>query len=80
MDGIMGGEEEKIMNAVNETTTSRKWTVAELRKLPVDERNTILAEQAALLEEEYRTNRDLTDFEAFGPRDLYGDSANTETR
>ncbi|HLK60085.1 MAG TPA: hypothetical protein VKU00_26225 [Chthonomonadaceae bacterium] len=43
----------------------------ELLKLPLEERNGILAEQAALLENEYRTNPDLTDFETFGPDDLY---------
>lgn len=65
------------MNPVSETTTVKIWTVAELRKLPADQQDVILAEQAALLEEEYRTNKELTDFEAFGPEDLYGDSANT---
>jgi hypothetical protein len=40
-------------------------------RLPFEERERILAEQAALAEEEYRTNPDLTDFEAFGEDDLY---------
>jgi hypothetical protein len=61
-------------------TTPRTWTAAELRKLPPGQRDSILREQAALMEEEYRTNPELTDFEAFGPDDLYGDSANSETR
>ena len=43
----------------------------ELLELPFAERERILAAQAALLEEEYRTNPDLTAFEAFGPNDLY---------
>ena len=42
-----------------------------LLKLPMEERNRILASQAMLLEEEYRTNPDLTDFETFGSDDLY---------
>lgn len=67
------------MNPVNEVTP-RIWTAAELRKLPADQRDAIMAARAALMEEEYRTNRELTDFEAFGPGDLYGHSANTETR
>jgi hypothetical protein len=35
---------------------------------------------AALAEEEYRNNPELTAFEAFGKDDLYGDSSSTETR
>ena len=58
----------------------KQWTAAELRKLPVEQRNAILAEQAALLEEEYRNNPELTSFEAFGQDDLYVDSSNTEAR
>lgn len=68
------------MSQMIEKPTEKNWTVTELRQLPVEMRNAILAEQAALLEEAYRTDPELTDFEAFGPRDLYGDSANTETR
>ncbi|NUN03965.1 MAG: hypothetical protein HUU41_22905 [Bryobacteraceae bacterium] len=36
-----------------------------LRKLPRQVQERILAASAALAEEEYRTNKDLTDFEAF---------------
>lgn len=43
----------------------------ELLKLPFAERERILAAQAALLEEEYRTNPNLTAFEAFVSNDLY---------
>jgi hypothetical protein len=35
---------------------------------------------AALAEEDYRNNSELTAFEAFGKDDLYGDSSGTETR
>ena len=62
------------------TGTRRRWTASELRKLPFAEREAILAEAAALAEEEYRHNADLTAFDAFGKDDLYGDSASTETR
>jgi len=44
----------------------RRWTAAELCKLPPAERDAILAEQAAALADEYRNNPDLTNFEAFG--------------
>ena len=54
------------------------WTAEELLKLPLEERDRILAAQAALAEEEYRTNRNLTDFEAFGEGDLYDEYADEE--
>lgn len=37
----------------------------ELRKLPRQVQDRILSASAELAEEEYRTNKDLTDFEAF---------------
>jgi acyl-CoA reductase-like NAD-dependent aldehyde dehydrogenase len=49
---------------------TRPWTAAELRKLPVEQRNAILEAAAALAEAEYRTNSELTAFEAFGKDDL----------
>jgi hypothetical protein len=62
------------------TPANRQWTAAELRKLPTAERDAIMEAAAALAEEEYRNNPELTDFEAFGKDDLYGDSSSTETR
>lgn len=41
--------------------------------LPAD-----VIEALHLAEEEYRTNRDLTDFEAFGEDDLYDEYADEE--
>lgn len=58
----------------------KRWTAAELRKLPPVERDAIMEAAAALAEKEYRNNRELTAFEAFGKEDLHGDSSNTETR
>ncbi len=60
--------------------TAKRWTASELRKLPAEERNAILEAAAALAEEEYRNNPELTAFEVFGKDDLYGESANTEAR
>ena len=40
-------------------------------KLPREERNRILAQSAALARDVYATNKDLTDFEAFGDSDLF---------
>jgi len=62
------------------TASAKRWTAMELRKLPPAERDAILAEQAAALEDEYRNNPELTGFEAFGAEDLHVDSSDTETR
>jgi hypothetical protein len=70
---------EQQMNAENKAGTKR-WTAAELRKLPPAERDAIMEAAAALAEQEYRSNPELTAFEAFGKDDLYGDSSSTETR
>jgi len=58
----------------------KRWTAAELRKLPAAERDAILEAAAAKAESEYRNNPELTAFEAFGKDDLYVNSSNTETR
>ncbi len=57
-----------------------RWTARELRKLPAEQRDAILEAAAAAAESEYRTNTELTAFEAFGKDDLYGDSADTKAR
>jgi hypothetical protein len=62
------------MNPDNSPLTEKNWTAAELRKLPADQRDAILAAAAALAEELYRNDPRLTDFEAFGEQDLYGES------
>lgn len=60
-----------VLNDIDEDTPNRAPSAAELLKLPAEECNRILAAQAEAIESEYRTNRELTDFEAFGPNDLY---------
>ena len=67
------------MNA-KDMTPKKRWTAAELRNLTAAERDAILEAAAALAEEEYRKNSELTAFEAFGKDDLYGESSSTETR
>ena len=54
------------------------WIAEELLRLPLEERDRILAAQAALAEEEYRTNCELTDFEAFSENDLYDEYTEEE--
>jgi hypothetical protein len=62
------------------TTTAKHWKASELRKLPPEQRDAILEAAAARAEEDYRNDRELTVFEAFGKDDLHGDSASTQTR
>ncbi len=52
----------------------KNWTAGELRKMPAEQRDAILEAAAALAEEIFRNNPQLTDFEAFGEQDLYGES------
>jgi acyl-CoA reductase-like NAD-dependent aldehyde dehydrogenase len=59
----------------DQTNNQNKWTAAELRRLPPEQRDAILEAAAALAEQEYRSNPELTAFEAFGEDDLPGDSA-----
>jgi hypothetical protein len=54
------------------------WTAAELRQLPAKQRDAILSEAAKLAEGEYRSNRELTGFEAFSEDDLHGQSTAAE--
>jgi len=52
----------------------KTWTAAELRKLPAEQRDAILEAAAAWAAELYHNDPELTDFEAFGEDDLYGES------
>jgi len=58
----------------------KHWTAKELLALPAARRDEILRAAAAQAECDYRDNHDLTATEAFGAKDLYGDSANAEAR
>lgn len=68
------------MSTSSATLGRVRWTAHELRKLPAHERDRILEAAATAAEGEYRANRDLTGFEAFGKDDLHGDSSDSETR
>jgi hypothetical protein len=63
-----------------QTAQRKRWTAAELRKLPPHERDAILEEAAALAEATYRNEPELTACEAFGKDDLHVDSSSTEAR
>jgi hypothetical protein len=62
------------MNPDSSPLTEKNWTAAELRKLPAEQRDAILAAAAAQAEDLYRNDPQLTDFEAFAEEDLYGES------
>jgi hypothetical protein len=62
------------MNPDKSPLLSKKWTAKKLGELPVEQRNAILEAAAALAENIYRNDPRLTDFEAFGEGDLYGES------
>jgi hypothetical protein len=68
------------MNPDNSSVQGKTWTAAELRKLPPAERDAVLEAAAALAVDIYRTNPELTDFEAFGEEDLHGESTATPER
>ena len=57
----------------------KRWKASELRKLPPEQRDSILEAAAILAEDDYRNDRDLTAFEAYGKDDLYGESADSRT-
>jgi hypothetical protein len=63
-----------------EDTEPKRWTSAELLALPLAERDAILEAQAQLVELDYRNDPELTDFEAFGADDLYGDDTDAPSR
>ena len=60
--------------------SQRRWTAAELRRLPAEERDAILAAAAAVAVEEYCNDPALTAFEAFGKGDLYVHSSDAQPR
>ena len=62
------------MKSKNVVTTEKTWTALQLRELPSAQRDAILAAAAARAEDLYRHDPELTDFEAFGPDDVHGDS------
>jgi len=52
------------------TPVAERWTAAELRRMPAHDRDSVLLAAAEQAEVEYRTNPELTAFEALGKDDL----------
>ncbi|MBI3303911.1 MAG: hypothetical protein HYZ72_17740 [Deltaproteobacteria bacterium] len=64
------------MSTENAIRLGKRWTAAELRKLPSEQREAIMEAAASLAAEDYRNNPELTAFEAFDKDDVYGDRSN----
>ena len=62
------------------TTAPKRWAAGELRRMPEHEREAVLEAAARQAEHVYRTDRELTSFEAFGKDDLHVDSTDTTAR
>lgn len=58
-----------------ESKLATRWTASELRKLPRAQRQAVLAAAAALAEEDYRSDKELTGFEAFSEEESDDDDA-----
>jgi hypothetical protein len=67
------------MPTTNPDSSGRVWSAAELRRLPADQRDAILAAAAARAEVDYRNDPELTAFEAFSEEDLHGHSSDTKS-
>jgi Zn-dependent peptidase ImmA (M78 family)/transcriptional regulator with XRE-family HTH domain len=55
-------------------STPKRFSATDLRKMTRDQRATILSGASALAQDLYETDANLTDFDAFGEEDLYGDA------
>ncbi len=67
------------MNQPTPNLRGKTWKASELRKLPPEQRDAILEAAAIPAEQDYRTDRELTAFEAYGKDDLLGHSSSTQT-
>jgi hypothetical protein len=71
-------QEEKLESKSNEPVTKLPLgyvSAVDVMKLPIEEREAILANAAKFAQYEYEMNPDLTDFEAFGEEDLYDETS-----
>jgi hypothetical protein len=57
--------------------TAPRLTPSELRKLPREQREAILAAAAEMAEEDYRSDKELTGFEAFSEEELDDDDSDS---
>jgi hypothetical protein len=61
--------------AVGEPVAAARLTPGELRRMPREQRQAILAAAAAWAEQDYRSDKELTGFEAFSEEELDDDES-----
>ena len=61
------------MSSLNIPPVSDRWTADAIRRLPVPQRDAILAAAAEAAAAEYEGDASLTAFNAFGERDLHAE-------
>jgi hypothetical protein len=70
-------EEARRLSTKGEPIPATRLTTAELRKLPREQRQSILARAAELAEDDYRSDKELTGFEAFSEEELDDDQSDS---
>ena len=70
-----GSDRPAGMRAEGELVPAARLTPSELRKMPREERQAILAVAAEMAEQDYRSDKELTGFEAFSEEELDDDDA-----
>jgi hypothetical protein len=73
-----GVEVEIRLNQASSAVPASHPTPTELRRMPREQRQAILAAAAALAEDDYRTDKELTDFNAFSEEE--GDDDESDSR
>ena len=68
------GTQVQILLPQDVAQAAPRWSATELRRLPRDQRQAILAAAAQMAEQDYRDDKDLTGFDAFS-EELDDDSA-----
>jgi hypothetical protein len=64
-------------SASKDSVPAARLTPAELRRMPREQRQAVLAAAAAMAEQDYRTDQELTGFEAFSEEERDDDDADT---
>lgn len=68
------------MSSLSIPPVSDRWTAEALRRLPVQQRDAILAAAAEAAAADYEGDASLTGFDAFGEQDLHADSSDAQPR
>ena len=68
---------EVLADVPAEPITAARLTPTELRRLPREQRQAILAKAAEMAEQDYRSDKELTGFEAFSEEELDDDESDS---